>query len=978
MRSPSSSLNASTERARLAEVRTYNFLRAEKDDTFDEIVGIAARIFNTPTSLVSLVEEDVQWFAAQKGFDPCQTSRDVSFCAHALESTNVLVVPDAKSDPRFCDNGLVTGEPFIRFYAGAPLITSNGNILGTLCIIDIVPRAVFSDEDKRILASLAKLAVDQLELKRLSQMQRAALCLNRTSQDAIIHFDLEGTVNYANLSAHRIFEYADGDLVNGSINCLISPAFHRKLRAALRKFAVSETDQLSLPPYEGTGRTRTGKQISIEVSAGAWKSAENMSVGLIVRDITERKMRQASFEMLFDRNPIAMWIFDAKTLNFVAINDAACALYGYSRAEALTKTALDVRPEAERAAIRSTICSFGESYESSSPGTHITASGTALKILTFARRLRHNGKDCVVVANIDVTERDKAESELASTQIFLNAVIESIPSMIFVKEASSGKFVLLNKAGEKLLGTTRDKFVGKTDFDLFDSADAERFSDADRTAIHAGKKITTINETISTPAGLRLLRTQKVGVPDADGEARYLLGISEDITEAAEAEKRTQYLAHHDILTDLPNRRSFQIEMQNHISKPQPFAVLLFDLDRFKVVNDTIGHHGGDELLRQLAARLMSIAGKADVLARLGGDEFALIHRMQTGTDQSALKLGERIVAALSQPFTIDGRKVSIGCSVGIATYPKDGASTDLLLKRADLALYAAKSSGQGGVRLFHIVLEERANRNRMLRDELRSAFVTGQLDLNFQPIYDAVTRKVVCCEALLRWTHPQYGPISPSEFIPAAENSGLINDIGNWVLERACMEAAKWPSSITVAVNLSPKQFSGFGLPASVARALSKSGLAPDRLELEITESVFLADTDENIALLRDLKNLGVRIALDDFGTGYSSLAYLRQFSFDKLKIDRAFVSEVAHCKDSLAIVRAVIGLGRSFSAVVTAEGVENAEQCAQLQAEGCDQFQGYFFSKPIGLESLQALFSEEDHSAASSPIYEERSAQR
>jgi len=191
-------------------------------------------------------------------------------------------------------------------------------------------------------------------------------------------------------------------------------------------------------------------------------------------------------------------------------------------------------------------------------------------------------------------------------------------------------------------------------------------------------------------------------------------------------------------------------------------------------------------------------------------------------------------------------------------------------------------------------------------------------------------------------------------------------------------MEAAKWPSSITVAVNLSPKQFSGFGLPASVARALSKSGLAPDRLELEITESVFLADTDENIALLRDLKNLGVRIALDDFGTGYSSLAYLRQFSFDKLKIDRAFVSEVAHCKDSLAIVRAVIGLGRSFSAVVTAEGVENAEQCAQLQAEGCDQFQGYFFSKPLGLASLQALFIEEAHSAASSPIYEERSAQR
>lgn len=976
MRSLSSSLNASSERARLAEVRTYNFLRAERDATFDEIIGVAARIFNAPTSLVSIVEEDVQWFAARKGFDPCQTSRDVSFCAHALESTNVLVVLDAKSDPRFCDNGLVTGEPFIRFYAGAPLVTSTGSILGTLCVIDVVPRATFSEEDKKILTSLAKLAVDQLELKRLSQMQRAALCLNRTSQDAIIHFNLEGRVSYANQSAHRIFEYADGELINGSINRLIPQVFQRKLKAVLRKFAASEPDQLSIPPHEGTGLTQTGKQISIEVSVGAWKSAEDMSVGLIVRDVTERKMRQASFEMLFARNPIAMWIFDAATLNFVAINDAACALYGYSRAEALTKTALDVRPEAERAAIRSTICSFGESYESSSPGTHITASGATLKILTFARRLRHNGKDCIVVANIDVTEREKAQSDLASTQIFLNAVIESIPSMIFVKEAPSGKFVLINKAGEKLLGTTRDKFVGRTDFELFDNADAERFIDADRKAIEAGKNITTINETISTPAGPRLLRTQKVGVPDADGEARYLLGISEDITEAAEAEKRTQYLALHDILTDLPNRRSFQIEMQNRISKPQPFAVLLFDLDRFKTVNDTLGHHGGDELLRQLAARLRSIAGRSDVIARLGGDEFAFIHRIPTGKDRTAFSLGEQIVAALSQPFSIDGREVSIGCSVGIATCPTDGASADILLKRADLALYAAKSSGQGGVRLFDIALERRADRHKMLRDELLAAFAAGQLDLNFQPIFDARTGKVVCCEALLRWTHPLYGPISPSEFIPAAENSGLINDIGNWVLERACMEAMKWPNSVTVAVNLSPKQFSGFALPASVAQALSKSGLAPDRLELEITESVFLADTDENIALLRDLKNLGVRIALDDFGTGYSSLAYLRQFSFDKLKIDQAFVNEVASCKDSLAIVRAVIGLGRSFSAIVTAEGVENAEQCAQLQAEGCDQFQGYFFSKPLGLEALRALFIEGNHSTMIPPVHQERLA--
>lgn len=947
------------EQARLTELASYSFLRSEPDDSFEQIVKLAARYFDVPTCLLSFVEADKQWFPARTGFQHCETARELSFCAHALDSDKVLVVLDSQADDRFKANALVTGAPHIRFYAGAPLITSHGHILGTLCIIDQRARTDFSDQECESLRSFAKLAMDQLELKRLAEMRRAALCLNRTSPDAIFHINSASEITYANRSARDTFGYSKEALTGASINDLLPQKLQRKMAAVVRKFKGSETEFLSFSPIESIGIHKSGKNIPIEFSAGIWTSNGSFAIGVIVRDISERKQREASFEMLFDRNPVPMWIFDAETFDFVAINDSACALYEYTRQQALTKNALDLRPEDERADIRSTIQTFGDFYQSERPGSHLTASGKTLKILTFARRLRHNGKNCVVVANIDVTEREKAQNELASTQIFLNAVIESIPSMVFVKEASDGRFVLLNKAGEKLLGTSRHDLIGKNDYDLFDEIDAQRFRTADQQVVMSGELVTIENEPLRTSLGLRSLRTKKIGVPDAAGNPRYLLGISEDVTERLKIEERNRHLSLHDILTDLPNRHSFQTVLESRLSGSEAFALILIDLDRFKAVNDTLGHYAGDELLRQLSRRMMAVKGADDTLARLGGDEFGLVHRTFGDSQMSALELSERLISVLAEPCIVDGHTIALGCSVGIAVRPDHGTNADVLIKRADLALYAAKSN-EGGIRVFEPAMEQKADRERLLREELKAALTLRQFELMFQPIVDAKTKEIVCCEALLRWTHPTLGPISPVEFIPAAEASGLIVPIGQWVLEQACVEAASWPSDIKVAVNLSPRQFAGFGLPADVARSLASTGLAPHRLELEITESVFLSDTHENLRLLNDLKDLGVRIALDDFGTGYSSLAYLRKFSFDKLKIDRSFVSDVARSNENLAIVRAVIGLGRSFSAIVTAEGVEDIAQCERLEAEGCDQFQGYLFSKPVPLSRIEETFSQ------------------
>jgi diguanylate cyclase (GGDEF)-like protein len=428
------------------------------------------------------------------------------------------------------------------------------------------------------------------------------------------------------------------------------------------------------------------------------------------------------------------------------------------------------------------------------------------------------------------------------------------------------------------------------------------------------------------------------------------LSTHEDITARRQAEAQIAHMAHYDALTDLPNRVLFREHLVKALESVDrgKLAVLCIDLDRFKAVNDTLGHPIGDALLRAVGDRLRASARPADLVARLGGDEFAIV---QAGTEQpiGATALATRLIAEIGKPFELDGHQVVVDASVGISITPNDGTDPDKLLKSADMALYRAKKDGRDSYRFFEPDMDARMQLRRKMELDLRRALTLGEFEVYYQPLITLKTQKISGFEALLRWHHPERGMVPPLEFIPVAEEIGLIGQIGAWVLKRACLEAATWPDDIHIAVNLSPAQFKHRAVVLDVVAALGASGLPAHRLEVEITETVLLQDTESTVRILDELRNLGVRISMDDFGTGYSSLAYLQKFSFDKIKIDRSFVKNISERPQSIAIIRAVTALSISLGMKTTAEGVETEEELQTLKDEGCTEVQGYLFSKPV-----------------------------
>jgi diguanylate cyclase (GGDEF)-like protein len=436
----------------------------------------------------------------------------------------------------------------------------------------------------------------------------------------------------------------------------------------------------------------------------------------------------------------------------------------------------------------------------------------------------------------------------------------------------------------------------------------------------------------------------------------------EDITERAKAEAKIRHMARHDALTNLPNRVAFHEEMGHaftRVRRGEKHAILCLDLDHFKGVNDTLGHGAGDALLRAVTQRLRDCVRDLDAIARLGGDEFAIL-QADVERPEHAGTLAERLIATLSEPYDIGGHHVVIGASVGIALAPEDGGDPDQLLRSADMALYRAKTVGRGTYCFFEPEMDAQLQKRRALELDLRRALVEGQFEIFYQPLIDAQTETITGCEALLRWRHPQRGTVPPGEFVPLAEEIGIIVPLGEWVLRQACAEAATWPDGIKVAVNLSPVQFKSRNLVQIVVSALAQSGLPANRLELEITESVLLQDNEATLATLHQLRGLGIRISMDDFGTGYSSLSYLRSFPFDKIKIDRSFVRDLSEQGDCAAIIKAVAGLGRGLGIVTTAEGVETAAQLDHVRSEGCTEVQGYLFSSPRNASDLREFIAE------------------
>ena len=439
------------------------------------------------------------------------------------------------------------------------------------------------------------------------------------------------------------------------------------------------------------------------------------------------------------------------------------------------------------------------------------------------------------------------------------------------------------------------------------------------------------------------------------------VAVHQDITLQKKAEERIHYMAHHDALTGLPNRFYMrdQIEVQlRSVRRGASIAILCLDLDNFKQVNDTLGHQIGDDLLCLAAQRLKQSIRETDFIARLGGDEFAIILR---GVEQTSVinLTSQRILDALATPFTIDGHDINVSTSIGISVAPEDGCESELLMKRADIALYHSKGLGGNSFSYFEPTMDAKMQERHALERDLRKALENEEFELFYQPILSAGANTIYGFEALLRWNHPKRGQVSPAAFIPVAEETGLIVPIGEWVIRNACAEAAKWATNIRIAINLSPIQFRSTNLVPTVALALMNSGINPQRLELEITETALLIDTEKTLAALHALRDLGASVSMDDFGTGYSSLSYLRRFPFDKIKIDQSFVHDICLNPGNLAIVQAVADLGRTLGMRTTAEGVETRDQLDLVRKIGCSEVQGYLFSRPVPAAALDQLIA-------------------
>jgi diguanylate cyclase (GGDEF)-like protein/PAS domain S-box-containing protein len=565
---------------------------------------------------------------------------------------------------------------------------------------------------------------------------------------------------------------------------------------------------------------------------------------------------------------------------------------------------------------------------------------------------------CLVAAFADRL----SHSRLQQQKFLLDTALQNMSQGLCMFDAE-GRIAVFNDRYAKFMGLSASSLQGKSLLDLFKhrketgefTGNPEEFFARVVAEAREGKSSTKVME---TKAG-RALRVVDQSMPGGGWVATF-----EDITEWRKAQAQIAHMARHDALTDLPNRVLFREQLEHalrRVGRDEQVATLCLDLDHFKDVNDTLGHPVGDALLIAVAQRLKDCVREGDTVSRLGGDEFAIVQVGKNVQASEAAALAGRLVERLGEPFEIEGHQVVVGTSVGISIAPMDTTDPDQLLKNADMALYRAKADGRGTFRFFELGMDARAQARRLMELDLRAALLRNEFEVYFQPIHDIKAERISGFEALVRWNHPHRGLLAPDDFIPLAEETGLIVPLGNWVLERACKEAAGWSQPVRLAVNLSPTQFRSRNLVATIERALAASGLPPDRLELEITESVLLQDSETTLATLHKLRAFGVRISMDDFGTGYSSLSYLRSFPFDKIKIDRSFVHELADRQESMAIVKAVTGLGKSLGIATTAEGVETSDQLQLLRTEGCTEVQGYLFSPPRPAAEVEKILAKQ-----------------
>ncbi len=728
-----------------------------------------------------------------------------------------------------------------------------------------------------------------------------------------------------------------------------------------RKEAVAGKDVSSMLLHLKDGRIV--KATSRPTPNGGWVSAHE--------DVTERLHYEAVlreqnliFDAALESMPHGLCIYD-KDLNLIVCNSRYREIYDLSIDETRPGTPMLelIRLSASRGIhatgakpedILAGIVRWKKEHPDEPLHRHL-ADGRIIELRY--QRMANGGW---VTTFEDITARERAAQELQEQHRRFDVALSNMAHGLCMIDADM-RIIVCNRRYLEMFGLSpaiahpgahmRDVLVHSVDLGNHSHSTADKVFQSYVDALKGGDTVIT-----RQLANGRVIRINFKAMAEGGWVAIY-----EDVTERHKAEQSIAHMAHHDALTDLPNRLLFREKMAEGLARVEAsgesMAVFCLDLDNFKSVNDTLGHPMGDKLLGAIAQRLGRAVGGGDTIARLGGDEFAIL---QAGADTNAAEaLAQRIIALVADPIVIDGHEINSGVSIGIAMAPHDGTTADHLMKCADLALYRAKAEGRNAARFFEPDMDARIRTRRALELDLRRALTAGEFSLVYQPQIDLTSNELIAMEALLRWEHPERGSVAPSEFIPIAEDIGFIVPLGEWVLRQACMEAARWPEPIRIAVNLSPVQFRNRGLITTVTQALAAARLAPQRLELEITEAVLLQEDEAVVAMLHQLRALGVRISMDDFGTGYSSLSYLRSFPFDKIKIDRSFISDLGRNRDSAAIVRAIANLGASLGIETTAEGIETDEQLELVRRAGCTGMQGYLTSPPRPASDVPELIA-------------------
>lgn len=951
-------------------------LDSEAEEAFDRITRLASSLLRTPVALVSLIDKDRQFFKSQVGLaEPWASLRETplshSFCQYVADDRALMVVEDSRLDPRLVGNGAIEDLNVIA-YLGAPLCMPGGPTLGALCVIDSKPRR-WTEIEIAQLTDLSRVVIDEILLRsKLHDLE--ALETRLRHQNELFHqaleysgqglcfFDADGTVIVANRRYAEIFQLKMRDVAPGT-----------SLERLLQKRTAIGTASAHDSEYERWRRTpeartapkmfhklladdRTIRLLHQPTPNGGWVAT--------VEDITsqvaaERALRvsEKRYKLLAD-NSSDVIILGQNNGFRTYFSPSVERLTGFTPTEALNITMPEwVHPADLKGLFDATSALSPEKPTVTAEHRLRRKDGSYIWVEGAFTLVSNEGPEPYIVANIrDVTKRRTLEAEYRN--LFEHAVVG------IYRRDLSGRLIRANPALVRMRGHASEEELLAADRQGRGRwrMDPVRRSERMAALMRDGVISDFVSEVTFKDTGVTLHVSETAWLVRGDDQAPlYIEGTIVDVTDTVNARRTLQVAALRDSMTGLDNRHAFREAADAEAPARAPDAplqprLLFVDLDRFKNVNDTLGHAAGDELLKEIAARLAATVGGAGTLARLGGDEFAVLLNRQA-SETEAEQLAVRLIAAINHAVTLPaGHVVNVGASIGIAAFRAGEADAEQIIRRADAAMYCAKRDGRNGYRVHSEGMEDQILEKQSLEAEFRRAVVQDQIEVHYQPIFELEGLK--CCghEALVRWRHPQRGLIAPGAFIPLAEETGLVVQMGEVVLASAIRQAAHWPDAQRVAVNASTIQLRHPDFLPCLVSNLELTGLDPSRVEIEVTETAFLEDSPQTLEVLRTLQRIGVKVALDDFGTGWSALSYLRTHPFDRIKIDRSFVHAFADNRNE-AILRSIVELSKRLGAGLTAEGIETESQLKALRAFGCDEGQGYLLGRPVQHASVEEL---------------------